>query len=426
MKNQEVSLDEMCPCGRKNKYEDCCKMRGIIYVKKGEKVYRRIKLPKEHADEIQKMIEFRSEIYGRPAKGSELLFSLSSIYDDSSREQFVYTARKANLPKHLIYATYKCDGFMPNEDSIKYADVDLVKEYESRIKEFQKVMRNKRKKALTRLEYFYTANSFISKTIDYIFTGIKAVYNDFINRHIKDPSILNLSIKTELDYLIFVAYKNSKMITTMNKLNEENLNDAIYCLSRGVFESYLYLRNINQNLCFFAEKLYPKISNDHFEFELYSNGRVNFNKVKHGRTKETIDLRIKIYELSKSSLYSNDKTIYDIFYSAASQLAHSDILSAKDYFVEIDLYDQIEPTFLASITSLSLFVMLLLEIAENRNTKKQFKKDVNFFWLKNIGPKLIKCLYLAFGDEERPNLVIESLIKRLEEQNPQLNPFPNN
>ena len=99
----------------------------------------------------------------------------------------------------------------------------------------------------------------------------------------------------------------------------------------------------------------------------------------------------------------------------ACQYVHVDVMSAKSYFSVCDPYDEVDPALLASLVVGLLSVFLLLQIASNASTQKQYQEDVNYLCCNILLPKISESLLLANSDPEHKNDIFDLLLRRISE-----------
>ena len=221
-----------------------------------------------------------------------------------------------------------------------------------------------------------------------------------------------------MDYNIFSALKTIKTLQSILKLKEDHLPECIYALSRGVFENYMYICNINDDPTLFREKMLPKVNEENYIFDTKSDGRINYNKVINKNTGEKTTVKIYISDLVKGMPYNSDKDLYNVFYQTACQYVHVDIMSAKSYFSTVNPYDEIDPSLIACLITSILAELLLLQISQHKSMQQQYKNDVLYLCSQNLNKRIIPCLEIARCDPEHQNAILDLLLNRIKEQFP--------
>ena len=98
---------------------------------------------------------------------------------------------------------------------------------------------------------------------------------------------------------------------------------------------------------------------------------------------------------------------------------HVDIMSAKSYFSEVDLYDEIDPSLIACLITSVLSTLLLSQLSLCENVQKQYQADVAYLCGHNLNERLSSCLQIANCDPNHQNAIFEVLLKRIREQFPE-------
>ncbi|MDR3314019.1 MAG: DUF5677 domain-containing protein [Oscillospiraceae bacterium] len=149
--------------------------------------------------------------------------------------------------------------------------------------------------------------------------------------------------------VFFSALKTVKTLQSVMHLKENHLAECIYALSRGVFENYMYMCNINCDPALFYKKLLPKVDEENYTFAERSDGKIDFRNVINKHTGAKTSVGINISELKEKLPYDNDRDLYTVFYQSACQYVHVDIMSAKSYFSTVNPYDEIDRSLIATL-----------------------------------------------------------------------------
>lgn len=412
---EEIENDSVCPCGSGKKYRDCCKKKNFKFGLEGDNLVKEVPMNEEVMSILKKMEEIFFEYYGRKPGDKDFVASFSPIYNDEVLLNTVYMFRKLGFPENKIYAYYKSDGLFPCDINIDLLPQTEIEEFQLLCKEYDNCLSASFNGGANILQYVLYSNSYIEGQVEYAIQAISACFNDFIHRHSKTNSIREYKMNTEIDYCIFSALKTVRTLQSINKLRENNLSECIYALSRGIFENYMYICNINVDSALFKEKLLPKVDEENYTFDVYEDGRINYNKVIDRKTGNKFPVKIIISDLKKNLPYDADKELYTIFYQNVCQYVHADVMSAKSYFAVYDPYEEINPSLIASLIAAILTTLLLSKISENKNIQPQYRNDA-LYLCKNLSKKFINCLELAKSDPEHSNVIFELLLNRLREQ----------
>lgn len=416
MKKKKFEIDdfELCPCGSGKKYVSCCKKKRFTYKRtKNYELIKEVPISKELMREFQKINNTFEYYYGRKMGDNELIFTGSPKYRNTYTNHLINLLRNSGIEESMIYASYKT-GLFPSEENLDLITDNELDEYSKHCDEFENLMsdENTFNGEINSVQFVTLSNYYLSDKIDFFNSSLSYVLNDFITRHKKEEISQNYRINGELDYLIFSSIKAVLTIDGAMKLKEEYMPETIYSLSRGLFENYLYLCNINNESSFFKKQLLPKLDKDNFQFTKYKNGKINYNKVILKKTGEIRTIKDSIYDLTKILCKSEDKEIYDIFYREASRYIHTDILSAEKYFSMYDPYDEINPTYSALLVLFALSFMILEEIINNKEINENFKKDGKHYLIK-ASDELSCCFDILNLDLQNYNELNHIFLKRI-------------
>lgn len=153
-------------------------------------------------------------------------------------------------------------------------------------------------------------------------------------------------MKSELDYCMFSGLKTIKTLESIDTLREDNLPECIYALGRGIFENYMFPCAVNREAGSFQQKLFPRVDEENYRFGVRQDGSVNYRQIIHKKTGKKQGGEVKNSELLTYLPYSEDREIYQVFYSKACQYVHVDVLSAKNYFAVVDPYGEVNPALI--------------------------------------------------------------------------------
>lgn len=414
MKKSEIDDWELCPCESGKMYHKCCKVKGIKWtIGKDGNLDKTVPLKSEVIEIFEKQKNFFFELYGREFNTDEYVLFNSPIYGgDILGNAMVYAARKAGIEENKIYAMYKSGIILTltNEDVMPEG---FKKDYYKYYREFNKIMKSDLKSdKINALQYVLLSSDFLKENIDYIFTAICSCINDLIRRHSKDKDIASFVISDEIDYLIFSAVKTLKTLDSIKKLAEEHMPECIYALCRSLFENYMYICSINISSELFEKMLLPKVDEKNFMFDVYPDGKTNFNKVINRKNMKKQTVKINLADLKINMPHSLDQDLFSIFYQTTCQYVHVDVMSAKNYFATVNVYDEIDPALIAELISLTLALLLIYQMAQNKNILPLFCKDVIHLY-KNISKKLIECFEFLKCDPEHLNVLYGLFIDRL-------------
>jgi hypothetical protein len=415
MVEREFSDDERCPCTSGKLYRNCCKKKRLKWFHSESGISRAIPFK----DEIKPIFNIQNELfyeyYGRKLKKDDYIFFNMPIYADIIGQEMVYIARKAGIPENKIYAAYKSKIILSSAN-LDVVPVGYEKEYYYYYKEFNKLSKTVPKQnKINSLQYVLLTNAKMEDDIKYIIRALESCMNDFVHRHSDNQVITDFVLTSEKDYCIFSVVKSIKTLQGINVLSENHLTEGIYALSRSIFENYMYICNINFDNNFFADKLLPKIDDVNFIFDIYPDGKINYNKVINRKTSIKHSVKINIHDLQSKLPYEADRKIYSLFYQTACQYVHVDVMSARNYFSNIDVYDEVSSELIAELISLTLILFLLARISYNKDVDAQFKKDSNYLCVL-LSKKIISCFEILKCDSEHQNVLYDVFIERLYEE----------
>ena len=410
---QELSEDELCPCGSGKTYGECCKKKRFRYGMSDGDIIRRTKITDEAVDALEYLESMFQEYYGREIKQDEYVFAFMPVYNDRFLVENVYAMQEMGLPEEKIYAFYKTDGMLPSSETTDLFSEKDLQEFEKRCEEYREATEGELQNQANILQYVMYANKYLESNLEYTMEALNACMNNFIRRHSKELKICDFEMRSELDYCMFSALKTIKTLESIQKLREVNLSECIYALGRGIFENYMYLCALNGEEDFFAKKLLPRVDEANYRFVVREDGSVNYRRIVHKETGESRSAEVSNKELIRSLPYAEDREIYNVFYSKACQYVHVDVLSAKSYFGVIDPYDEVNPALVAELIIAVIAVMLLDQLRINRVVEEQFEDDARYLCGKLA--KILKiCLEMVQADTEHPNAVLGVLRKRVD------------
>ncbi|WIV13641.1 SEC-C domain-containing protein [Proteiniborus sp. MB09-C3] len=376
----EISEEIPCQCGSGKKYGDCCKNKRFKIGTKDDDLVKETTIDEEVMKTLEEIKKIFFEDYGiNPGENDFVAWNIP-IYNHDMLLENVYLFRELGFQENHIYAYYKSDGLLPcdiNTDLLSQSDIE---EFESLCKEYDELLNEELEGHINSIQYVINSDTYINEQVEYALEAIISSLNDLIRRHSGTNSIREYKITTEADYCIFSALKTVRTLQSINKLRETHLPECIYALSRGIFENYMYICNINMDSSLFKDKILPKVDEVNYTFDLHPDGRINYNKVINRKTKIKTPIRIIISNL-------------------------------KDNLP----YDEIDPSLIASLIAIILATLLLSKISQNREIQTQYTNDV-LYLCKNLSYKFINCLEIAKCDEEHTNEIFDLLLDRLKEQ----------
>ncbi|MDR0839469.1 MAG: DUF5677 domain-containing protein [Oscillospiraceae bacterium] len=421
-KFKEIPDKMQCPCGSGKLYEKCCKKKNFKFGYNGKEIVKQIPIHEELIPVLEETRTQFTEYYGRAPGSKDYVMAFAPIYNDDLLLQTMYLFRKIGFPENKIYAYYKSDGLFPCDLNVDLLPETEIKEFSSLCKEYDDCISGdvEGDQHINAIKYVMASNSYIEEQVDYVVESIISALNDFIRRHSENTPILEYQIANELDYCIFSALKTVKTLQSVIHLKENHLAECIYALSRGIFENYMYMCNINSDPALFYDKLLPKVDEENYTFAKRSDGKIDFRSVINRHTGKKTSVRISISDLKEKQPYDTDRDLYAIFYQTACQYVHVDIMSAKSYFSVANPYDEIDRSLIAALITLILAELLLLQISQNTNVLQQYKNDILFLCANNLNSRLAACLKIANNDPEHQNVILELLLKRMKEQFPDL------
>lgn len=397
------------------KYGDCCKNKRFKIGTRDDDLVKKIPIDEEVMKILEEIKKIFFEYYGRYPGEDDFVAWNIPIYNHDMLLDNVYLFRELGFQENHIYAYYKSDGLLPcdiNTDLLSQSDIE---EFEALCKEYDELLNEELEGHMNSTQYVINSNTYINEQVEYALEAIISSLNDLIRRHSGTNSISEYKITTEVDYCIFSALKTVRTLQSIDKLREAHLPECIYALSRGIFENYMYICNINMDSSLFKDKILPKVDEVNYTFDLHSDGRINYNKVINRKNEIKTSIRIIISDLKDNLPYDSDKELYAIFYQNVCQYVHVDVMSAKSYFSVYNPYDEIDPSLIASLIAIILATLLLSKISQNREIQTQYTNDV-LYLCKNLSYKFINCLEIAKCDEEHTNEIFDLLLDRLKEQ----------
>ena len=414
--DNEISSEMPCPCGSGKPYGHCCKKKNFKFIAKNNEIIKQIPMHEEIVPLLQEQKKKFKYYYGREPSANDFVLSFEPVYGNDVLLNAIYCFRQSGIPERNIYAYYKSDGLLPCSINVDLLPETDIQEYNALCEEFDKAMASDGDHSFSAIKYVLLTNSMVEDITYHVICAVIDTLNDYIHRHNESKMTLEYQMATEKDYCLFSALKTIKTLQSIKQLIDAHLTECIYALGRGIFENYLYLCNINSDSSFFNELLLPKVDQENYSFARRPDGSINYKRVIKNETGEEKSVKVNIADLVERLPYDTDKELYQTFYITACQYVHVDVMSAQSYFSECDPYDELDRTLIASLIVGLLSVFLLLQIASNDTTLKQYKKDVNHLCHSELFPKISICLSAANCDQEHKNDIYDLLLRRISEE----------
>ena len=410
----EIGRSEPCPCGSGKKYGKCCARKKFSFGRDPEgNLVKQLTLSEELRPFLEDVADDYRRLYGRDAEPHDLVFAFRMNPAESPIRTVPYL-RAAGVPEDIIYAYCRTDGLLPVEGHLDvHSEADLA-EFTAYRDEYDRLMRCDIAQTAhpSALWYVSTGNDLIGDAARTATEHMQMVLNDFLSRHEVYGGFVNFELRTPLDYCLFSAYKTSRTLDSISRLAGYGMPEAIYALSRGLFENYLYLNAVATDSDFFRGKILPKADRENYTFDV-NNGRINYNRVVHHTTGEKIVVSTTLTSLLGYTAKISDHELYDLFYRTACQFVHVDVLSARAYFHEPDPFDELDQGLLAWLISVVLTGMIVQALGGIPGVDERFSSDVAFF-LNALRDTIMVPIQLADADPEHKNAVYETLISIVE------------
>lgn len=322
--------------------------------------------------------------------------------------------RTAGTPEELIYAYYKTDGLLPCETDMQLLTKEDLEEFNYYKEEYINASQIFKGDSISSLNYVKATNELLLHDILIIKSMLIDSLNDFIHRHSEDSSgIYDFDLKTEKDYLMFSALKTINTIKGVTSLIEDHLNECILALGRSVFETYMYINQLNKDQDFFRTKLLPKIDRENFEFVEKSNGKIDYDSRRNINSGEIFNVYVRISELKNKLSTEEDMQLYTLYYMNACRYVHFDGTSANEYFSTYDPYDRVNPTLITAVNTLSVAALFYYSLSQNENVQKQFQKDAEYF-IGRVIATLCEMYEVILADKEYEQQINSVFYKRFE------------
>lgn len=158
---QELSEDELCPCGSGKMYGECCKKKRFRYGMSDGDIIRQIKITDEAVDALEYLESMFQEYYGREIKQDEYVFAFMPVYNDRFLVENVYAMQEMGLPEEKIYAFYKTDGMLPSSETTDLFSEKDLQEFEKRCEEYREATEGELQNQANILQYVMYANKYL-------------------------------------------------------------------------------------------------------------------------------------------------------------------------------------------------------------------------------------------------------------------------
>lgn len=412
----EVGADESCPCGSGELHRDCCAPKsGFRWIREPDgSISKSVKLDDEIVaalDELHREVE---KIYGRPLVDEDLPVSFM-MSNASNPYEMARAMRAAGVDEDYIYAYTRTDGLMPTETNLDHMSRADLEEFDSYREEYdQRLGEGISNDHVDSLVFVHLVQPLVQDAVDTASRQAKMVLSNFISRHRGYGQFVEFEVATSLDYALFSAHKAMKTLRSIEHLGRAGMPEAIYALSRTLFENYLFLNAIAQERDFFVERILPKADRENYEFDV-KDGRINYNRVIHRESGEAVSVWVSPQSLIKYSSKPSDDRLYALFYQTSSRYIHVDVLSARAYFYEADPFDEIDPALVAHLVALVMICMLIGALGELEDVQDNFRPDAAHF-VSVLAESLGEALVLVESDVEHSNAAISALIDALAER----------
>lgn len=400
----ELGRREPCPCGSGRKYGRCCARKAFSFGHNAAGVLvKQHKIRPEVADIVRGEHDRYEAFYGRPPAEDDLLFAFALNPADSIYSLARDLLKGEVVPPDIVYAYCRSDGLLPVEGNLDViSDTDLA-EFSHWREEYDELSAAPDDaNDPTALWFVTNGNGYIAQVLEEALTAMRMVLSDFLARHSELGSFVDFQIRTPVDYANFSALKSSKTIRTIEKLREHSMPEAIYALSRGLLENYLYLNTIASDPTFFDDKVAPRADRENFTFAV-RDGRIDYNRVVHQTTGAEQSVWVTTRTLLKHAT-ATDRELFDLFYQTACQFVHVDVLSARAYFHEADPFDELDPASLATLVATVLSGQVLAALSRVPGVDSRMPTDTSHF-LRTLSKPISMSLQLADSDPENQNEV---------------------
>jgi hypothetical protein len=400
----ELGRREPCPCGSGRKYGRCCARKTFSFgYNPAGVLVKQHKIGPETADIVRGERDRYEAFYGRPPAKNDLLFAFALNPADSIYSLARDLLKGEVVPPDIVYAYCRSDGLLPVEGNLDVvSDADLA-EFSYLRDEYDELSAAPEDgNDPTALWFVTNGNGYIAQVLKEALTAMQMVLSDFLARHSEQGSFVDFQIRTPLDYANFSAHKSSKTIRTIGKLREHSMPEAIYALSRGLLENYLYLNTIATDPTFFNEKVVPRADRENFTFAV-KDGRIDYNRVVHQTSGVEQSVWVPTRALLKHAT-TTDRKLFDLFYQTACQFVHVDVLSARAYFYEADPFDELDPASLATLVAAVLSGQVIAALSRVPGVDNRMPADIAHF-LRTLSKPVSMSIQLADSDPENQNEV---------------------
>lgn len=374
----EIDDDEICPCGSKKKYVECCKQKEIKWKRDKASIIKEIKAEKLPMQLIQDYYDKKNQLWNRYLYGSERIFSEMTLLD-TSFSKHIKELRKLGFPEDELYAMYKTNRVITKFNASKVPDIE-IQEWEEAKKEYQDIISHDSDESLSMITGIKIINGILEELWNEFSDLCLSSLNMFIAFYEpKYNNYSNFNIKTIEDFLIFCTRKAFINFETIIRLIASNDYDASMAIIRNLYEILVNIKVYQNDPSLFNQKVIPLANVDNINYSYIKNkdGFTSKYKILNNKTGEIINTQITIAELSKKAgvLYEN---LYNNLFNELSIYIHLNVSSSARFFQELDPFYELDPINISSLLSLFIVTEIISLLANVDSISNLLYRDLTY------------------------------------------------
>jgi len=405
-KEIEYPKTQLCPCGSGKKYGVCCFKKKIIYTKNEMGEIKRVYELGEEIEDIliENDLKFK-KLYGR-VLGDNDMIGLGHLDNDFYRHKrnFKYN----NIEMSPILYAYDRTGIIVTEFNKKNIPENRIHEYNKKIVEYNKLMKQKIKKGkVNLLQAAELSNLALKKMCDTYLDNLVTTFSIVINDITKSDTIpSSFKINGLNDYLVFCIYKIIQNLQALKVLIEEGFTQSSILTVRLIYEILISIKAYINDEELFENKIIPLAG-----IEKGTHYEKNKSIVIEKKTGKELNCYISIEKIAKKAGFLYEK-LYKTLYKDYSTFIHVDALGAKKLFSENDLFTDVDSCYITGYIAIIFCVDILFELSKYKSISIAVKNDIKYFsnnlalYLEELH-KTIKSIY----EDQEVYCILEDIIK---------------
>ena len=373
MSNQvKVAPGEICPCGKKETYRNCCWEKNFDWVINDEgEVSKITPINTDVEDALENSRQVFNDLFGREPYDTDPLFPQKYFYSDEDVEQeVVQLMQKSGIEPQFIYAYEKTGGLIVTEENWDDLPTKDQEDWDNAIDEYFELQDNAIEDDPLEL-----AGIVIIEDLQRMIIIFGYILEHGQNQNYKGDYSYSKYISID-EYAIICAAKSFKTLRSIKFLLDKGIGADSLALARSIYESYLHISFVksepNKIETFFAQQL--GIKGRTHEYAKNKKGYIDRRKIIRIEDRMTIDGHISMYRMASASEDTLDVKIFDGLYEFLSEFSHTGLsyLTQTDSVSLTETELQFEAVFYTSTFS----IFILDQLIDLSILTEEAKKDL--------------------------------------------------